>query len=66
MCPRGGKVVQSALSMWGMRLSSKKMATSLNFQKEKVFAFGACGGGVEREDGHCDQLERERFKNAHF
>lgn len=50
----------------GNEVPSKKEATSLTFQIEKVFALWIMWGVGQREKMCFDQLERGRIKNAHF
>ena len=67
MCPRGRKDGPISFKHVGNEAPSKKVATSLTFQKEKVFALWSLWKVVGlREKMSFDQLEREIFKNAHF
>ena len=66
MCPRRGMDGPISFDHVGNEAPSKKVATSLTFQKKKVFALWSMWGVGLREKNEVDQLEREVFKNAHF
>lgn len=66
MCPRGGKGGPISFEHVANEAPSKKVATSLSFQIEKVFALWSMWGVGLREKRGFDQLEREVFKNVHF
>ena len=66
MCPRGENGGPNSFQHVGNGAPSNKVATSLLLQKEKVFELWSMWGVGLREKMGIDQLERDRFKNAHF
>ena len=66
MSPRKEKGGPISFKHVGNEAPSKKVATSLLFQKEKVFAPWSMWRVGLREKMGIDQLKRERLKNAYF
>ena len=66
MCPRRGKGGPISFEHVGNKAPSKKVATSLVFQMEKVFALWSMWRVGLREKMCVDQLEGGDFKKAYF